>query len=150
MAGASSCRLPVISATISITAIGACAMLPKQAIIPTTTNGAGVLGTPGRSASSRHAPAPRKPPITMPGPKMPPEPPEPIDSEVARILANGRSSTIHSGIVRSRGPIAACTHPYPVPRTCGTARAIRPTRSPPSAGLSIRLPGSRFMPRATP
>ena len=39
--------------------------------------------------------------MTMPGPKMPPEPPEPIDSDVARIFANGRISTIHSGIASS-------------------------------------------------
>ncbi len=49
--------------------------------------------------------------MTMPGPKMPPEPPEPMDSEVARILANGRMSTIHSGIVSSSGPRPFCTQP---------------------------------------
>ena len=92
IAGASSERLPVISATISITASGAWAMPPKSAIIATITKGAGVAGMPGRwPAPSRQKAAPSIPPITMPGPKMPPEPPEPMLSEVARILANGRS-----------------------------------------------------------
>ena len=45
-----------------------------------------------------------KAPMTMPGPKMPPDPPEPMDSPVARIRAKGRIRTIHSGRVRSCGP----------------------------------------------
>src|SRR5947199_12570 len=77
IAGASSERLPVISATISITASGAWATPPNSAIIPTTTNGAGLAGMPGRTPyPSRQNDAPSMPPITMPGPKMPPEPPE--------------------------------------------------------------------------
>jgi hypothetical protein len=41
--------------------------------------------------------APSMPPITwdIPGPKMPPEQPDPIDNEVLTILAKG--STIYSG-----------------------------------------------------
>ena len=70
--------------------------------MPTITNGAGSAGTPGAIGSRRRQiAAPSRPPMTMPGPKMPPEPPDPIDSDVARILANGSSSTIHSGIARS-------------------------------------------------
>ena len=90
----------VISATMIITANGACATLPKHAIIATTTKTPGPLGIPGspaRSANCQMA-APTKAPMTIPGPKMPPEPPLPIDSDVARIFANGRISTIHSGI----------------------------------------------------
>ncbi len=102
IAGASIDRLPVISATISITASGAWATLPKSAIIATMTKGAGSTGIAGAIGSRRRQiPAPRRPPITMPGPKTPPEPPEPIESEVARILANGRTRTIQSGIARS-------------------------------------------------
>ena len=56
-------------------------MLPKQAIIATTTNGAGECGTAGRPSHRRQTAAPRKPPMTMPGPKMPPDPPEPIESD---------------------------------------------------------------------
>ena len=48
-------------------------------------------GSPARTgSSSRQMPAPSMPPMNIPGPKMPPEPPEPIESEVARIFANGR------------------------------------------------------------
>ena len=112
IAGARSSRLPVISATMSMTAIGACAIAPKEAIIPTTTNGAGESGTPGAiGASSRQTDAPRNAPIIMPGPKMPPEPPDPIESDVAKILANGSASTIHSGMPSSWDDIASCTQP---------------------------------------
>ena len=55
---------------------------------------------PGGHRERRQTAAPRNPPITMPGPKMPPEPPGPIDSDVARIFANGRRRTIHNGRVR--------------------------------------------------
>jgi hypothetical protein len=34
----------------------------------------------------------------MPGPKMPPEPPDPIDSEVVRIFTSGRASTIQMAL----------------------------------------------------
>ena len=82
-------------------------------------------------------PAPSSPPMTMPGPKMPPEPPEPIDSDVARIFANGRTSTIHSGTAssdcRSR---PAWTKPYPVPSTPGMTSAMQPTANPAIAGLT--------------
>ena len=53
IAGASIARLPVISATMSITASGAWATLPKSAIMATITNGAGSAGTPGAIGSSR-------------------------------------------------------------------------------------------------
>ena len=36
--------------------------------------------------------------MTMPGPKIPPDPPEPMDRPVARIRAKGTMSTIHSGM----------------------------------------------------
>ena len=52
-------------------------------------------------SKSRHTDAPRKAPITMPGPKIPPDPPEPMESPVARIRANGTIRTIHSGIESS-------------------------------------------------
>ena len=46
-------------------------MLPKQAIMPTMTNGAGLCGMPGANGSStRHTAAPTNAPMTMPGPKM--------------------------------------------------------------------------------
>ena len=70
--------------------------------MPTTTNGAGDSGTPGAiGASNRQTDAPRNAPIIIPGPKMPPEPPDPIESEVARILAKGRARTIQRGIPSS-------------------------------------------------
>jgi hypothetical protein len=94
MAGGSRARLLVISATISIRPRGAWATLPKQAIMPTTMKEAGTPGMPGATVcTSRQRPSPRKPPMTMPGPKMPPEPPDPIDSEVVRIFTSGRAST---------------------------------------------------------
>ena len=98
IAGASMPRLPVISATISMTARGACATPPKSAIMATMTKGAGCAGMPGANgSSSRQIDAPSRPPMTMPGPKTPPEPPEPIESEVARILANGSRRTTSQG-----------------------------------------------------
>ncbi len=112
MAGASSDRLPVISPTINITAKGAWAIPPKRAIIPTITNGAAVAGMPGRKPTvSRQKLAPSSPPMTIPGPKMPPLPPEPIDSDVARIFANGITSTTHSGSPSSRWSMPTCTQP---------------------------------------
>ena len=35
----------------------------------------------------------------MPGPKIPPDPPEPMESDVARILANGSTRITHNGRV---------------------------------------------------
>ena len=104
----------VISATMIVTASGAWATLPKQAIIATTTKTPGPSGIPGAPAKSarRQIAAPTNAPMTMPGPKMPPEPPVPIDSDVATILAIGRISTIHSGMVdRVSLAVANCTHP---------------------------------------
>ena len=46
IAGRTSSSVPVISATIRIMANGAWAALPKQAVIPTMTYGAGLDGTP--------------------------------------------------------------------------------------------------------
>jgi len=113
MAGATTSRDPVISATIKMTAIGAREMLPKQAIMPTITKVAGSWGMPGAKGSSRRqTPAPRNPPMTRPGPKIPPEPPEPMDSPVARIRANGSRSTMTSDIWRRlERPRVTWTHP---------------------------------------
>ena len=44
-------------------------------------------------------PRPTKPPMTMPGPKMPPDPPDPMDSDVARIFTSGRASIDPQGHV---------------------------------------------------
>ena len=91
IAGASIARLSVISATMSITARGARAVLPKSAIMATMTNGDGSDGTPGATGSrSRQMPAPSSAPMNMPGPKMPPDPPEPMESEVAENLGEGQ------------------------------------------------------------
>ena len=60
----------------------------------------------------RHRAAPVAPPITMPGPKTPPEPPEPIDSVVATILAKGITSTNHSG-ADSIQPLVICSWVHP-------------------------------------
>ncbi len=99
IAGASIERLPVISATMSMTASGAWATLPKRAIIATITNGAGSAGIAGAIGSrSRQIAAPSRPPMNIPGPKIPPEPPDPIESEVATIFANGSTSTIQIGM----------------------------------------------------
>ena len=144
---------PVISATMIITASGACATLPKQAIMATMMNTPGVSGSAGaptRSAS-RHIAAPTNAPITMPGPKMPPEPPVPMDSDVATILATGNTNTIHSGIEASPSRVMAiCTQPYPLASICGIANASRPTSSPPMAGLITLLPGSRRVSATVP
>src|SRR5271163_1262986 len=105
---------PVISATMIMIASGARATLPKHVIIPTTTKIPGSWGTPGKSASSpsRQIAAPTKAPITIPGPNNPPDPPVPIDSDVATILAIGRTRTIHNGIVSSPAlVVASCTQP---------------------------------------
>ena len=102
IAGAISERLPVISATMIITASGAWAMPPKSAIMPTITKGAGLAGTCGSTPNeSRQSAAPSVPPTTTPGPKTPPEPPEPMESEVARILAKGVTTSNHSGRPRT-------------------------------------------------
>jgi hypothetical protein len=99
------------SATINITASGAWVTLPKQAIMPTTTNGAGEWATAGRSCASRQTAAPRKPPMTIPGPKIRPDPPDPMDSDVATIFANGSTRITLSGTVRTAAVMATWTHP---------------------------------------
>ena len=107
IAGTMRVSVPVISATISMTASGAREMLPKHDIIPTMTYGAGSwprLGTMG--SNRRQTAAPMNAPITMPGPKMPPEPPEPMESPVVTMRANGKRSTIQSGMCRSWRPEA--------------------------------------------
>ena len=102
IAGASIARLSVISATMSITASGARAVLPNRAIMATMTNAEGSEGTPGAIGSrSRQMPAPSSAADEHPGPKMPPDPPEPIESDVARILANGSARTTHKGRLSS-------------------------------------------------
>ena len=86
-------------------------MLPKHDIIPTMTYGAGSwprLGTTG--SNRRQTAAPMNAPITMPGPKMPPEPPEPMESPVATMRAKGKRSTIQSGMCRSWVP-KPCLYP---------------------------------------
>ncbi len=101
-AGARTWRLPVISATMIMTASGAREMPPKTAIMPTTTYGAGVWPTPGAKGSkSLQNASPVKAPITIPGPKTPPEPPVPIEKAVAAMRANGSRRTIHSGVCSS-------------------------------------------------
>ena len=87
-------------------------------------------------SKSRHTAAPMKAPITMPGPKIPPDPPEPMESPVATMRAKGTMSTIHSGIPSSSGPSDFWIQPYPVPSTSGMAIPIAPTISPPMAGLT--------------
>ena len=42
--------------------------------------------------------------MTMPGPKIPPEPPEPMESPVARIRANGTMQDDPQGMDSSRWP----------------------------------------------
>ena len=92
MAGGIASKEAVIDATKSITASGAREMLPKHAIIPTITKIVGLCGIHGANGSStRQTAAPTNPPITKPGPKIPPEPPEPIERPVARIRANGEN-----------------------------------------------------------
>jgi len=74
----------------------------ESAIMPMITNAVGCWGMYGRIPwPRRQSAAPSIPPITMPGAKIPPDPPDPMDSDVAGILANGRTSTIHSRRVSS-------------------------------------------------
>lgn len=93
IAGTSREKSPVISVTMIIIAIGAWEMAPKRAIIPTITKtGTDSTGTIPGSARCSKAPRapPADPPITSPGAKTPPLPPEPMVSDVVRIFANGR------------------------------------------------------------
>ena len=145
MAAGSRVRLPVISDTIMITARGECAMAPKHAVIPMMTNGAGLSGATPASSNSRQIPAPAAPPTTIPGPKTPAEPPDPMVRLVARILTKGRASTAHSAMSsRSARLSVSCSTPYPVPSTPGTSRPSAPTARPASAGRAIRGSGVRW------
>ena len=110
------------------------------------TNGPGLAGISGSASwPSRQNAAPSMPPMTMPGPKMPPDPPEPIESDVARILANGSSSTTQSGSAEQARPNPDL-HPAIAhvqrPRQ-DDAHARRPA-APPRAGLSQRGRRSRW------
>ncbi len=50
--------------------------------------------------------------MTIPGPNNPPEPPVPMDREVARILATGKTMMIHNGIAMSAlRSAASCAQP---------------------------------------
>jgi len=51
------------------------------------------------------------PPVTIPGPKMPPDPPEPMLKEVKMIFANGSTRMIHSGNVKMADVMLSCTQP---------------------------------------
>ena len=63
-----------------------------------TDQGAGSVGIPGSiGAKRRQNEAPSIPPMTMPGPKIPPDPPELIESDVEIIFTKGRASMIQSG-----------------------------------------------------
>ncbi len=69
-------------------------------------------GTPSpRSKATRHTAAPVNAPITIPGPKIPPDPPEPIEKAVAAMRAAGATSTIQSGTVSRDGSMARWTQP---------------------------------------
>ena len=70
IAGPSIARLSVISATMSITASGAWATLPKSAIIATITNGEGSAGTAGRDGLEEAPdPGPEQAADDHPGPE---------------------------------------------------------------------------------
>ena len=57
-----------------------------------------------------------QPPITIDGPKTPPDPPELIVIDVVRILSN--ANDIKREIPRALGFVSAvCRTPYPVPST---------------------------------
>ncbi len=67
------------------------------------------------------------------GPRTPPEPPLPIEKEVAMIFMTARARS------RYQGPIpksASFTDSMCVPRTSGKTMAIRPTMKPPMAGFT--------------
>ena len=68
--------------------------------------------------------APTKAPITIPGPNRPPDPPVPIDSDVATILAIGSTMMIHNGIVQQRTPIGRQLRP-----AVATAQDLRDEQS---------------------
>ena len=151
MAGPSRLMFPVICATSSIVATGARAIAPNSAIIPTTTNGAGSGPTPAPTgSSSRHTARPVNAPITSPGPKTPPDPPVPIDSDVARIFAKGSAMTMISGRLSSRPLRPSWIQPTPVASTCGRASAMRPTQAAPTAGRSFLVNGSRLLSAVSP
>ena len=138
---------PVISATMIITASGAWATLPKHAIMPTTTKMPGCRAPRAASTSSpsRQIAAPTNPPMTMPGPKMPPEPPVPIDKRRGDDLGERQHQddpqrNRHQRVLRRR-PAAPSRS-----RCTGSAESPVPAGRPaarPAAGLSTVPPGSR-------
>ena len=68
------------------------------------------------------------------GPNTPPEPPELIVNEVAKILAIMITSISTIGISPRS---ASWIWPHPPPYACGTARPRMPIISPPIMGLNI-------------
>ena len=103
---------PVISVTISMTAIGALAMPPKSAPIPTTTNGSASAGMPGTWPwSIPHIAPPSMPPMKRPGAKTPPLPPEPIVSDVAMIFSATSAAIVPTASCAVLSSIANCSQP---------------------------------------
>ena len=87
MEGTRSASVPVISLTMSMTAIGTLPTPAKRATMPTMTKGAGKGIMPGTSElSTTQNAAPTNPPITRDGAKTPALPPDPTVNAVARIL----------------------------------------------------------------
>ena len=107
MEGASSERVPVISLTMRMTAIGTRPTPANSAIIPTITRGPGTGIIPGATEfSTTQNAAPTNPPTTSEGAKTPALPPEPTVREVAMILNSITSSrTARIGSVKNLVPM---------------------------------------------
>ena len=121
--------------------MGARAVPAKSAPMPRMAYSSGVWATFGtsRCTTSPKAP-PSAAPISSEGPKAPPEPPEPIVTEVATSL----SATTSKSAAAAVSPLtAASSASWLSPSTRRSASASAPTASPPSAGRSSAGTGSR-------
>src|ERR1041385_7432144 len=97
--------------------------------MPTIVNGPPAGSIPGNHASNTvPTVAPRQPPMTIDGPNTPPEPPEPIVSDVVSILPIAtKPRTASGGPIELHSLTALWSVPYPDPITARTevSRATR-------------------------
>ena len=86
--------MPVISLTMTSVENGVLAAAAKKPAMPTMTKVAG-CGTSAGQSQWRRIPSapPPQPPMTIDGPKTPPEPPLPMVRPVVRILPRATASS---------------------------------------------------------